>query len=312
MSDIFISYNNQDRHRAQLFAHALEQRGWSIFWDPDIRAGKRWLDSISRELSEARCVIVLWSKNSVSSQWVRDEAEDAKQRDILVPVRIDNVEPPLGFRGIQTANLTNWNAAQPTLAFDRLIADITALIGSPSKEAGGQLARANNVARHKAAYEDAKGENYRASPSPSATSLVEGTATPAPSVLAAETKQPRLHLALKGMISGLMVFFPFVIFPTIALFFGAIHFQSEFTGVIIVALFSIFTFVTTAVYINESKTNGYYLLVVWIVIFGVSWIILCLVFMKYNIPYDPFVLAIVSFLLTAPSSALSYRAMFVW
>jgi hypothetical protein len=70
--------------------------------------------------------------------------------------------------------------------------------------------------------------------------------------------------------------------------------------------------VTAAVNIVESKVNIYYLLAVWIVVFGVSWIFLCAVFTKYNIPYDPIVVAILAFLLTAPSSALSARAMLAW
>jgi hypothetical protein len=127
MSDIFISYNHEDQVRAQLFAQALEGRGWSIFWDRTIPAGKTWRDTIGRELSEARCVIVLWSTTSIDSDWVREEADDARTRGVLVPARIDDVQPPIGFRGIQTADLSNWDAT----AFNRLVADIAALIASP-------------------------------------------------------------------------------------------------------------------------------------------------------------------------------------
>ncbi len=132
MSDIFISYNHEDRLRAEMFAKALEGRGWSIFWDRTIPIGKTWRETIGRELSEARCVIVLWSNTSVESEWVREEADDARQRRVLVPVRIDDIQPPMGFRGIQTADLVNWNAGETTPAFDRLIADIGALIEAPS------------------------------------------------------------------------------------------------------------------------------------------------------------------------------------
>jgi hypothetical protein len=131
MSDIFISYNHEDRLPAQLFAQALEGRGWSIFWDRTIPTGKTWRETIGKELGEARCVIVLWSKTSIESEWVREKADDAKARRVLVPVRIDNVQPPIGFRGIQTADLMGWNAAKPSLAFDRLTIDIATLIGSP-------------------------------------------------------------------------------------------------------------------------------------------------------------------------------------
>jgi hypothetical protein len=134
MSDIFISYNNEDRARAQLFARALEGRGWSIFWDRTIPTGKTWRDTIGKELGEARCVIVLWSKTSIESEWVREEADEAKARRVLLPVRIDDVRPPIGFRGIQTADLADWKPTESTPVFDGLAADIEALIGSSSEE----------------------------------------------------------------------------------------------------------------------------------------------------------------------------------
>jgi hypothetical protein len=135
MSDIFISYNNEDRLRAQTFAQALEGRGWSIFWDQTIPYGKTWRETIGKELNEARCVIVLWSKTSIESGWVQEEADDAKRRGILVPVLIENVQPPIGFRSIHAADLTRWDATESAPLFNRLIADIAALIGpAPANE----------------------------------------------------------------------------------------------------------------------------------------------------------------------------------
>ena len=131
MSDIFISYNNKDRPRVQTIVQALDGRGWSIFWYQTIPYGKTWRETIGKELSEARCVVVLWSKNSIELDWVREEADEAKARRVLVPVRIDDVQPPIGFRGLQTADLVHWNATtKATYAFDRLIADIAGRIGS--------------------------------------------------------------------------------------------------------------------------------------------------------------------------------------
>jgi hypothetical protein len=134
MSDVFVSYANEDRAWAQMLARALEGRGWSIFWDRTIPIGKTWRETIGRELNEARCVVVIWSKASIASGWVQEEADDAKQRGILVPVLIEGVEPPIGFRSIQAADLSDWNATEPTQAFLRLTNDISQLIGSRSKK----------------------------------------------------------------------------------------------------------------------------------------------------------------------------------
>jgi hypothetical protein len=40
MSDIFISYARQDRPRAEAIAKALEDHGWSVWWDWNIPAGE--------------------------------------------------------------------------------------------------------------------------------------------------------------------------------------------------------------------------------------------------------------------------------
>ncbi|WP_316181049.1 TIR domain-containing protein [Bradyrhizobium sp. SZCCHNRI1009] len=133
MSDVFVSYANEDRAWAEMLARALEGRGWSIFWDRTIPIGKTWRETIGRELSEARCVVVIWSKASIASGWVQEEADDAKRRGILVPVLIEGVEAPIGFRSLQAADLSDWKAPEPTQAFQRLINDISQLIASPSK-----------------------------------------------------------------------------------------------------------------------------------------------------------------------------------
>ena len=125
-----MSYASEDRPRGEEFARALEGQGWTVFWDRTIPIGKTWRETIGRELSEARCVIVLWSKTSIDSSWVQEEADDARRRGVLVPVLIDKVIPPIGFRSVQAADLADWDKKETTQAFRRLRADIAALVGS--------------------------------------------------------------------------------------------------------------------------------------------------------------------------------------
>lgn len=131
MSDIFISYAREDRSWAETLAHVLERQGWSIFWDRRIPTGKSWRDTIGRELDQARCVIVLWSKTSVGSSWVQDEADDARRRGVLVPVLMGNVLPPIGFRSFQAADLANWDGKETTEALQWLLSDLVRSVGSP-------------------------------------------------------------------------------------------------------------------------------------------------------------------------------------
>jgi alpha-glucuronidase len=61
MAEIFISYAREDVEAARMLSDALEEHGFSVFWDRRIPAGKRFDDYIDEQLQAARCVIVVWS-----------------------------------------------------------------------------------------------------------------------------------------------------------------------------------------------------------------------------------------------------------
>lgn len=109
MADVFISYASGDRERAHKMASALEARGLSVWWDRKLIVGQSYDQVIEQELEIARSVVVLWSKDAVLSEWVKNEAAVAAERGILVPALIDDIKLPLEFRRRQTANLVNWN-----------------------------------------------------------------------------------------------------------------------------------------------------------------------------------------------------------
>jgi TIR domain len=110
MADIFISYANEDKETAARLAGFLESVGWSVWWDRRIPAGRTWRAVLQEALRDMRCMIALWSRDSVESPWVAEEAEEARKLGkTLVPVLIQRVEPPIGFRTIQAADLVNWD-----------------------------------------------------------------------------------------------------------------------------------------------------------------------------------------------------------
>jgi len=130
MADIFISYANEDRETAAKFAELLESVGFRVWWDRRIPAGRTWRSVLEDALREMRCLVVLWSKNSVQSPWVTEEAEEARRLGkTIVPVLIEGVEPPIGFRAIQAANLANWNGSTDDLAAQQFIADLKSILG---------------------------------------------------------------------------------------------------------------------------------------------------------------------------------------
>lgn len=133
MADIFISYAREDGERAKRLAEALEQHGWSVWWDPDIHPGETWDQVIERELDAARCVTVLWSKRSILKDWVRVEATEGLDRRILVPALIEDVRPPLRFRHVQAASLIDWNGEDGHRGFERLLKALMAKLDAPQQ-----------------------------------------------------------------------------------------------------------------------------------------------------------------------------------
>ena len=134
MSDIFISYASEDRPYAERLAHALEGQGLSVWWDRDIPAGKEYAGVIDEAIKDTRCMVVLWSGISRRKDWVLEEAEDGKNRGILVPVLIEKVRLPRGFRRIQALDLIGWDGSPTAPAFQKLVADTNSLLEQPSKE----------------------------------------------------------------------------------------------------------------------------------------------------------------------------------
>ena len=137
MADIFLSYAREDEARIKALAAALEAQGWSVFWDRRIPAGESWRSFIGAALQSARCIVVAWTKDSVDSQWVLEEADEGRQRGILVPVMLDPVLPPRGFKEIQVADLSAWQPEQASERFDQLVADIGRMLarqaGAPAR-----------------------------------------------------------------------------------------------------------------------------------------------------------------------------------
>src|SRR6185503_12452342 len=74
MASVFLSYDRDDGDRARQFARALEKAGHQVWWDLHVRGGAQFSKVIEEALKAADVVVVLWSKESIESPWVRDEA----------------------------------------------------------------------------------------------------------------------------------------------------------------------------------------------------------------------------------------------
>jgi TIR domain len=139
VTDVFLSYANEDRERAATLARSLEAAGWSVWWDRKIVAGHAFDEAIERELETAKSVVVLWSRSSVTSEWVKNEAAAAAERDVLVPASIERVRVPLEFRRKQTVDLADWTGNTPHEGFQALCAGIADRVGRTSAPSSRQV-----------------------------------------------------------------------------------------------------------------------------------------------------------------------------
>lgn len=124
MARVFLSYDRDDVDRARLVASVLGKSGHHVWWDQHIRAGTQYSKEIEEALEQADAVVVLWSRNSIDSAWVRDEAAAGRDSGRLVPVTIDGAQPPLGFRQFQTIELARWKGRKATAEFAQLLSAI--------------------------------------------------------------------------------------------------------------------------------------------------------------------------------------------
>jgi hypothetical protein len=127
---LFMSYAREDLARVEVLVKALERVGpWRCWWDAKLRAGTRFGKEIQRQLHAADCIIVLWSRHSVESDWVTDEASEGVRRGILLPLALDDSLPPLGFRSHHLRRLSAWSSSGPA-ELAEIVADIGRLTGA--------------------------------------------------------------------------------------------------------------------------------------------------------------------------------------
>jgi TPR repeat protein len=151
MPDIFISYKKEEGATASTLATRLTEAGYDVWWDDALLAGERYEDEIAAVLDRSRAVVVLWSRQSVKSEWVKAEAEAARQARKVFPIIIDDMPPaqmPLLFRGVHAAIFEGWTGELDHPGYVELIGSLRDRLGRPKgpelteKQAEAKLAEA--------------------------------------------------------------------------------------------------------------------------------------------------------------------------
>src|SRR5947209_4485152 len=128
MSDVFISYARSSATQAQQVAEGLRALGYSVWRDDDLPAHRSYAEVIDEQLRAARAVVVIWSADAAKSQWVRAEADLARQAGTLVQLRIDDLIPPLPFNQIECADLTAWTGDPQARGWSKVVHSVAALV----------------------------------------------------------------------------------------------------------------------------------------------------------------------------------------
>ncbi len=108
MVDVFISYSRSDQAMVAMLARAVEAAGYKVWWDAELPPHQSYGDVITDKIAEAKAAIVVWSASAVKSEWVRAEADMARNQRKLIQTALDNVTPPLPFNQIQYAEMGDW------------------------------------------------------------------------------------------------------------------------------------------------------------------------------------------------------------
>ncbi|MEP7316745.1 MAG: TIR domain-containing protein [Sphingomicrobium sp.] len=133
MADIFVSYGRSTEAQAEQVVDALRSVGHSVWRDDELPAHRSYTDVIEERLRSAKAVVVLWSAEAARSQWVRAEAEVAREAGTLVQITTDGTMPPLPFNQIQCADLSGWSGDTSDSGWRKVESSVAVLVGTPTQ-----------------------------------------------------------------------------------------------------------------------------------------------------------------------------------
>ncbi len=137
MADIFISYKREDKHLAEDTITRLKEAGYSVWYDERINPHSSWDATIEAEIAAAKAVLVLWTQRSVTSEWVRTEADYAKEHGKMIPVKLEACSVPLAYRRTQTADLSKWDGNPNDRNWQKVLEWVRGLVSGTGAQPGG-------------------------------------------------------------------------------------------------------------------------------------------------------------------------------
>jgi hypothetical protein len=127
--DVFLSYSRRDVDCARSLSRALRSQGWSVFMDEEIPNAEYWERVLWSQLKQVRCVLVLWSSAARGSEWVRREATEGRNRQVLAHARLDPEPLPHEFSALQAADLSDWHGQEDHHGFLAVLKAVAQKVG---------------------------------------------------------------------------------------------------------------------------------------------------------------------------------------
>ena len=135
---VFVCHNSEDKLTAEKIAIEIIKAGHEAFFDKwDIRPGDSLIEKISEGISDSSYLLVVLSRNSVKSNWVKRELEIALSRQIadkaikVIPCLLEDCEIPVFLQPISYADFRG--------SFEHGIAELLPAIEKVDGIASGRL-----------------------------------------------------------------------------------------------------------------------------------------------------------------------------
>jgi len=131
MTDVFISYHSADRDKVTIIGDDLVKLKLDVWFDRKLRSGSAYDSQIAQQLESAKAVLTCWTLGAVKSDWVRSEADFARNSGKLVPCVLEPVTLPPPFNLVQAGNLSSWAGQEDDPAWLKILEQIGQLTDQP-------------------------------------------------------------------------------------------------------------------------------------------------------------------------------------
>ncbi len=143
MVDVFLSYSRHDEAAVRRLAQKIEAEGYEVWWDAELPPHKSYGEVIEEKVASAKAAVVVWSPTAAKSEWVRAEADMARNQRKLIQTALGDIMPPLPFNQIQFADIGDWQGEDDHTGWRKVKASLSELCGArKGAEPGASIAMA--------------------------------------------------------------------------------------------------------------------------------------------------------------------------